>query len=908
MFFAFVVISLTCNAMLSSSRPLLASGEPLGENHLVVASLSSATGNTVSQDPQPQKKESIADAVLNVFEREGRGFRIQGLGHVRTELNGRDIFTVPNGHALSWSDISREWMEGVDTVKTPDASMGEGGLGGIINIRTKKPLSLADDEYLFSVGSTYSDLAGAVTPHVSLLTSQRWHTRTGDWGVLLTGIAGENQYRQDELRLEPFVLRDDLASTPVSVPRGVRWRSSLTSQHQRTLGLGVQWQPNPAFNLSWQTLVASYDRETQESGAGINEASTAIIPANATEFLYDSDGVFRSGQLWSNAWRGDVAGNSVRMNGAGKRALRDDTTQEHTFTLDYSSGRTLAIRADFQWLLAKTKVTDFTVYTSSYLPDFYLEVDGDLPRYQLTDQDYLSTPDNYFWNAAMDHLEDGQARLGSGRLDAIVDMESVSGLDALRFGVLWSQDTSTVLDSGYNWGSLSDNWNLPLQSLSVEQAEYSEFVEPDNFFAGKTAFNPAFYLPKKSFVSDYPSSSRWLEQIKSGDPDAGWGPDAYTFDDKNTLKHMRRALYGMLLFDNPGNRFGKLRGNIGVRVVRSSRVATGYGEFSQLDSDPQNTDPAELAFADGRVYPLQDAHLATHILPSAYMQIDFDPEIRWRVAASRTLNRPDYYQVRSYVDVWAETETRALAGGGSETVVTRWLGKAGNPILNPVRVQQYDTELEWQFSDTGNVYSAVFYKQLADAIERQVVMETHTNRDQQRRVEVEKLVNGGDADIRGVELGWRQRLGFLPGDLRNIAVQTTYTRIDSQSTTRISDRRLPLEGIAENNLSVSGTYQNQFFSTTFNYSWRDDVLLSAVDANTHRPRWQTPQGRLDASLAWPLSNGIQLAVEAKNLTRTINHTEYGAQARVDGSIDTLRHPHTWSLADRHWRFVIRHSY
>lgn len=872
-----------------------------------VTGVAAPGGQAPATDQPAEQLDEIAGAALGLFEREGRGVRIQGLGHTRTELNGREVFSVPNGHALSWSDVSREWMAGVDSYKSPDASMVEGGLGGTVNIRTRKPLELDDSLQQFSIEAAYGELSQRVSPQVSYLASGRKQTPVGEFGALIS-LLGENSYRrQDSVELEPFIRRGDLSDTDVWVPRGVKWRVANNAQRQHTIGGVLQWSPGPGTEVSWQSLISTYDNSALEYSAGFKDAETALVPQAGTGFRFNEQGIFQSGQLWSNAWRGEVPGNSVRLNGTTKVAERQNRSWEHALAFTFAPASSWALRGDVQYLGTSTEVLDFTVYTSTYVPDLYLDISGSQPVFATSSSAFLRQPSNYFWNAAMDHLERGEADYLSGRLDGVFDLDrDFSIFTALMVGARLSEDHTTFVDAGYNWGSLSDLWNLPLRYLPENSGHLAGYRQFDDFFMGDTGMAAGFYFPRSEFVSDYQLASQTLPQITSGEPGSGWQPDQFSWQDENSLERSSQALYSMLLFEDSPVSSGAISGHVGVRLVANQRSVSGFGKFSELETDAASIDPAELAFANGDFYQLRNKSQQLHWLPSGYVRWDFDTGLVWRMAASRTLIRPDFYQLRSYSNVWAETETLALDGGGSQTLVKRWRGSAGNPELSPVRVQQYDTAFEWQFSENGNLYSALFYKQLSDAIEKQLVTEAYSNNGETRDVEVEKLQNGGVAEIRGLELGVSQRLGFLPGALRNVAVHSIFTHIDSESSQMHDGDRLPLEGLAENHLSLSGTYQNRFFSTTFNYHWRDDVLNTALDANTNRPKWQKAWGRLDASVAVPLDHGLQLALEAQNLTNTLARTEYGGQMGAGG--DELTLPGRWDANERHWRLILRGRY
>src|SRR4030095_5495689 len=64
---------------------------------------------------------------------EGGGIFIRGLSWVRSETNGRDIFSANNGRDLSFEDVSADLLSGIDVYKNPAADMVEGGLGVIVN-------------------------------------------------------------------------------------------------------------------------------------------------------------------------------------------------------------------------------------------------------------------------------------------------------------------------------------------------------------------------------------------------------------------------------------------------------------------------------------------------------------------------------------------------------------------------------------------------------------------------------------------------------------------------------------------------------------------------------------------------------------------------------------------------------
>lgn len=68
------------------------------------------------------------------------------------------------------------------------------------------------------------------------------------------------------------------------------------------------------------------------------------------------------------------------------------------------------------------------------------------------------------------------------------------------------------------------------------------------------------------------------------------------------------------------------------------------------------------------------------------MRFKFSDALQWRIAASKAMTRPDYTQLQPYLLLAANTE--------SNGTVSRWTGTAGNPNLQPMKANQYDTALE----------------------------------------------------------------------------------------------------------------------------------------------------------------------------------------------------------------------
>src|SRR5699024_5621787 len=113
---------------------------------------------------------------------EGSTITIRGLTQIETQLNGNTVFTASGSRTLNFEDIPAGLLAGADVYKTPTASQIEGGIGGIINLRTHKPFDFKGFKASASIGATYASIESKTKPKISGLISDTWDTSAGKIG------------------------------------------------------------------------------------------------------------------------------------------------------------------------------------------------------------------------------------------------------------------------------------------------------------------------------------------------------------------------------------------------------------------------------------------------------------------------------------------------------------------------------------------------------------------------------------------------------------------------------------------------------------------------------------------------------------------------------------------------------
>lgn len=141
---------------------------------------------------------------------EGDFVAIRGLGpdFVRGTTNGRTLvsateafdstlsggFPSRTGRATNFDILPSEIIDTLEVVKSPSADQVEGGIGGVVNVLTTRPLAIGKVAS-GTLEGTYRDFTGDVDPSVSGLVSRVNPERT--LGVLAAAAYSDRDIRED---------------------------------------------------------------------------------------------------------------------------------------------------------------------------------------------------------------------------------------------------------------------------------------------------------------------------------------------------------------------------------------------------------------------------------------------------------------------------------------------------------------------------------------------------------------------------------------------------------------------------------------------------------------------------------------------------------------------------------------
>lgn len=304
-----------------------------------------------------------------------------------------------------------------------------------------------------------------------------------------------------------------------------------------------------------------------------------------------------------------------------------------------------------------------------------------------------------------------------------------------------------------------------------------------------------------------------------------------------------------------------------IRIIGGARVEGWHAKLRVGDSVTSSyyTGPNPIKRYD------QD------VLPSLNLQLRFGDRMNLRLAAFRSVGRPDLREL--------SPDQYSPVGGECPII--------GGTDLQRSRIGNADVRWEWFPRPGAIVAVSAFHKGFAAPIVETVGTENANCRVTYR--------NADSATVQGVELELRRTLSFLPGRLPALSVggNATWTRstVDIPSKFGQYPSDLPLQGQSPFLLNVGASWslpeRRLSLSTLYN-SFDDRIIrfgVSSATSDPNAPPQQLPnviergRGSLDAKGSIGLPGRLTLSMSATNLTNQrvryiVESTEGGADIPV----------------------------
>ncbi|MCL5050855.1 MAG: TonB-dependent receptor [Firmicutes bacterium] len=780
------------------------------------------------------------------------GLSIRGLGHVVTTINGRQVFSS-SGRGFALQDIPATMVASMDVFKTASADMVEGGIGGAIDIQTRRPLDFEGSQVTVTGKATYSDQSQQTDPNLSLLLSQRWQTGWGDVGALVSGSFIRSNYR-DQIIWGGAIFPYDsdgnrLDSTPGEVLATDDMSYSLVrdaigaidnqgDRRRPTLNMVLEWAPTETSSYYVDATYIGY-RETgmsqflrmgtdsqpllapYEYFAGTNVVSRAYL-ANPNYLTANS------------ASRGSTDGYQYGL--GGEWALADALDmqaelfyQSNTYTTD-SQALDIERQGDALWV--------------EFNPN-----GGGQPAVGIEGLS-LDDPSGFVSATYFDRRHRASGRALSGRVDFDY-FRPLGWVDSWQFGArAETRDASSNNADAHHCEVCGE--------VDVSAIEGLLTVTPGDFFSGDATYPERWVVPSAYFMRNNPDLMRDTFANTSGEP--AYDPAQFFAATEDSV-----AVYGQvnLMTELAGH---MLDGMFGVRVVHTDATLSGFDVI-----DDETASPTEVNTT------------ATEVLPNLTLRYQLGLQTQLRLNASRTVTRPNFGDLNPTLVLRAPANGQSGAGEGH----------GGNPDLQAVEANNLDIGAEYYFGEGSAVYSTWFYRD----IENWIIPTTATETIAGQTYNITRPTNAGSGSMQGIEFGLQYFPQAVPDWLLGIGVQGSYTYIDAQ-TEDAEGEIIGMEGVSRHSASAVLVYEKGPFSARLSHTYRDAHLTGYNQAANMPAEIMADDIQFtDFSMGYEITDNLIVSFDATNVFGSKFYDYFGDAYLYNR--DVRRYSRTFSLGVRY---------
>lgn len=489
---------------------------------------------------------------------EGAGVSIRGAGLdlTLTTLNGQNVASTgwfvlePAKRSFNYELLPSELVGKLEVYKSSQADLAEGGVGGTVVVKTRKPLDLDSMTFYGSVEGQYQTDSGETDPQVSGMLS--WKNDENNMGVLVSAIQQERSLQRQGN--EAFW---EWGAGPVGF-----------TQDRSRQALAATFQYQPTDNLDLVLNVINMEMEADNT--------------NYALWLTQADTSWGGGE--TTAWiGGDGTAPNIGAQAAGPLNVlfyqarpREATMKSDVIdlTLNYTGDN-----YDLQVQIGDT--------SSSGGTDFEMVVDDGTGGTPATGGTYDFTGGNQTWNVPNQDLatyDPGSLVMGTGA----AFNKTPKTDDETYFQVDVSYDVDLGPISSIKTGAkISDHETTSRQFFFEQAAGFDNRISTAGLSLGTYDVGAGDYQIQQ-FDAD--ALKAWAKSSIVGETE-----DLGTF---SGIQEDNFAIYAMANYRSDG-----IRGNFGLRYVTTDATSTYYIDGQRTES---SSDYAELLPSFNMTMDLQE--------------------------------------------------------------------------------------------------------------------------------------------------------------------------------------------------------------------------------------------------------------------------------------------------------------
>jgi TonB-dependent receptor len=827
----------------------------------------------------------------------GSGLTIRGLANqTASQVDGRAYFTA-GAREFNVEGAIPAMVAGIDVYKNPSAEHIEGGIGGLVNIRTRKPSDFRKPTYAFSANARYNDLAGKTDPEVSGLAANSWNLGGGERvGALIAGVFQKSTGRSDNnpanggVNLKRVVRADSaeyatlaaanttndpskamaayVGRTDVSLLTGGTMPTTsgqdanlisapglTTNVFQETimrtrkgLNLAADYRKSDTLrfyaeaNYNYYLYHQNYRGLNSVDGANVQNLQTTAF--NLTEGLANrnlnggSDDVLLSKRFLS----GNFLNSSANTTGGDE--THPYTTWVAATGVEWKPTSALSLKGDFSYIKADQSVDNRSVQLVSAPGQFWTTTrvaDGEPHQLTFSGPSFADPATWVFNNYGNGNRQTWDDKGYAAALSGEYELDG-GFFTAIKFGARAANQQD--LNKSFSYGGKNLTTDGAALAANRSNAIYASAMPgvlqfaPSNFMDGKAGYAGGYLV--------YSPDALLGDQVRTAFPNAGIPADNALPENAVNRRKFNEHTYAAYAVGEFSAFDDKLRGGVGLRLVRTQTEIAARQQFGSTIVD----------VVKNSAY--------TNALPSFNVTGELSKDFLVRFGYGRGLTRPAIGD---------------LSPGASVNTNNGTVG-IGNPDLKPQVADSFDLSLERYFTPTNYVALGLFDKEIKDAPNAilscqtlsQVYTGTLSNGCSNGQFAVTQAVNSLKGYARGMELSGQYFFDAKAGWLQNFGVSASYTYVSTSipinfgtaAAPRIVAAQQPF--VSKNNFTLAGMYEDSSMSARLTYTWRSDQVLFGVSTNPIDGRYIGAYGILDAAFNYNLSKNLTLSANALNLT------------------------------------------
>ena len=829
--------------------------------------------------------ERITGVTADRFKGNASELSVRGLGPTLSfaTLNGREVSTAGGDRSVSFQQFPSELVNGVLVYKSQQADFVEGGVGGVIELRSLRPLDYSQRRLQIELRGDYQPKDDAVYRHdglgyrTNLSYTDQYRTGVGEIGVSIgyqhQDSAAPEDYYNANATFQPCntsalnPLTSGANCTLATAPRtgetigrtyyatlSRNFRAQRTAERRDAVIGALQWRPSPALEIALDGQYSKRDSLENRNVLSIAEALRGIQPL----LVGTGSNGYSEGALISYRGNSNIEDQLERRHrvetyvGGGLSLSWQPTRWTIDSDISYSgSHRTETQQA------TRMRSTNRVGYTLTYV-DNHAVPDVTFDNFDVSDPaNFLATAATAVY-ARNRFVTDRRDTIWAGRVDAERALDGF--FTAVKLGARVSSHHRT-----------NDNArNADLAAIPGSGAQAAAIITAANRNC-RAPFTTRSYFDGESNLAGFATfDNDCLFDTFTGGAGLAFPTDGRDPSDIDVRERIY-AGYAMASFGA-----ASFSGNLGLRYVRTEVRSTGYRQpyLIAIDSGADNyTVAVDRAGALAR-------NVATggyaNWLPSANLAFDLTGQLKLRLAGYRAIARSGIESFGAGIAITPRTGPVA----GASTIVLD--ATTGNPALKPLRAWNADASLELYASRDTLLSIAGYYKWVTGAVigasapvatPITVTTTTDGGARQTRDLVITPVAPANDTTARhlyGLELSAAHAFTWLPAPLDGLGANLSANRAVADfafpDTSPLASYLAPANLIGLSKWTASGSlyYEKSAFSLRGSLRYRSSYYKPNGGTN----RSVRGATYLNLSAQYAVTSEVQLQLQALNVTGT----------------------------------------